>query len=839
MQDRPYRSQSVSNMQRIVSKLLISNCSLSCLRLCFLQKDYKLWGISFGRLLSHVNCRAVLLMKFLNIRVIAGLCVFAYVMMASLTSGILDASFSTAQAQTISSIEVTGNQRIGRETILTYVTIEPGRRAAPIEIDESLKALFATGLFKDVSITTSGSILLVVVVENPIVNGIALLGNKKVKDDDLDGILLTKAREVFSKETVAEDVERIKQAYQSTGRFNVAVESKIEPLDNNRVNVVFRVQENSKTGIAKINFVGNNAFGDGRLKNAIATRESGLLAFLQSNDIVDQTRLEADEEQLRRFYFNHGYADFEVLSSVIDIDEEKNRFFITITINEGERYRFGKIELDSVLLDIDPEEFRPLISTKEGDIYDASKVEETIEALSLAASSKGFAFAEVRPRGEQTGDQRINITYGIDQGPRVFVERINVLGNTRTREFVIRREFEIAEGDAFNQALLAGAERRIRNLGIFRSVKVERAEGSAPDRIVLNVIVQEQPTGNLSFGAGADFSGSFTTNVSLTERNFLGRGQFVRVAVALGAANQSYNLSFTEPYFLGRRISAGFDVFRRDSDDDNSRSFDVTTQGGSLRLGFPITDKFRLGVNYVYESQTIDDIQEDAPDTIIAQGEGEEITSQIGYTLLYNSLDSNLNPTSGIRAQFTQGFAGLGGDVSFLRTEARFAAFHEFNANHEIIGLIRARAGNIFGVGEDVRVLDNFFAGGDIVRGFEPRGIGPRDDNDDDDTGTDALGGLNVLAATAEVQFPFPFIPRSIGVKGAFFADAGTLFGIEDSVALNLEPGSDDLSIRTSVGFGVEWASPFGPLRADFAIALTEEGFDETQFFRIGGGTRF
>lgn len=786
----------------------------------------------------RVKFKAVLLMKFLNIRLLAGLCVVSFMLVASLTASIVDASFSAAQAQTISSIEVSGNQRIGRETVLTYVTIEPGRAATALKIDESLKALFATGLFQDVSITTRGSVLIVNVAENPIVNGIALLGNKKLKEDQITSILLTKAREVFKKETVAEDVERIKEGYKSIGRFNVVVKSKIEPLDNNRVNVIFRIDEREKTGIAKINFVGNNAFGDGRLRNAIATRETGLLAFLQSNDIYDKTRLAADEEQLRRFYFNHGYADFEVISSVVDIDEKKNKFFITITVSEGERYRFGRIDIDSVLLDVDPEEFRPLIETKEGDIYDAQDVEKTIEALSLAAAGKGFAFAEVRPRGEQTDDRRINITYAIDQGPRVFVERINILGNTRTREYVIRREFDIAEGDAFNQSLISSAERRIRNLGIFQSVKVSRAEGSAPDRVVINVNVQEQPTGDLSFGFGADLGGSFTTSASLTERNFLGRGQFVRLAVGLGSANQTYDLSFTEPYFLGRRISAGFDVFRRDSDDQNSRSFDVSNTGASIRLGLPITNKFSIGLRYTYDSETLSEIDaNEAPASIVEQGEGELLTSSLEYSLRYNSLDSNLNPTSGIRAEFTQTYAGLGGDVNFLRTEARAIIYRELNANLEIIGLLRGRVGNIVGIGEDVRVLDNFSAGADVVRGFENRGIGPRDD--DAAAGNDALGGLNVANVSAEVIFPFPLIPRAFGVKGALFADAGTLFGIDDDAAANLEPGSDDFSIRSSVGIGLEWNSPFGPLRVDFAHVLSEEDFDETQFFRIGGGTRF
>lgn len=776
-------------------------------------------------------------MKLTNIRLVAGVYIVVSTLLMTLAASIVDASFSTVRAQTISSIEVTGNQRISRETILTYVTVQPGRPALPVEIDESLKALFATGLFKDVSITANGDVLLVKVVESPVVNGIAFIGIKKLKEEQLTPIILTSVRSVFNRDEANADVERIKEAYKAIGRFNVTVKLNVEPLDNNRVNVIFRIDESEKTGIAKINFVGNNAFSDSRLRNAIATRETGLLAFIQSNDIYDETRLAADEEQLRRFYFNHGYADFEVISSVIDIDEEKNKFFITITVNEGERYRFGKIDIDSVLLDVDPEEFRSLITTKEGEIYDAREVERTIEDLSLAAAGKGFAFAEVRPRGEQAEGRRINVTYAIDQGPRVFVERINIFGNTRTREYVIRREFDIAEGDAFNQSLLTRAERRIRGLGIFSNVKIDRARGSAPDRVVINVNVEEQPTGDVSFGVGADLSGSFLTTAALTERNFLGRGQFVRLAAGVGTGNQTYDFSYTEPYFLGRRISAGFDLFRRDSGDQDNRSFDVSNTGGSLRLGFPITETVTFGVFYTFDQENISDVRTFAPQSIIAN-QGNVSTSSVGYNISYNTLDNIQNPTSGINFRFTQEFAGVGGDVNFVKTEARVSYYHELNANREIIGLLRARAGNIFGIGEDVRILDNFFAGGDLVRGFENRGIGPRESGQNN-IGDDALGGTNFFGVSAEVTFPFPLLPRSSGLKASFFADAGSIFGFNDQPGATLEPGSDDLSVRSSVGVGILWNSPFGPLRGDFALVTSDENFDDRQFFRVGGGARF
>lgn len=779
-------------------------------------------------------------MRLIQNHVVAS--VFAIITIFASVAGItvVDASFSQAQAQVISGVDVVGNQRISRDTVLTYVTIEPGESASSVKKDESIQALFATGLFKDVSIDSRGSRLIVTVVENPIVNGVSFVGNDKLPDDDLRNAALTKSRGTFSQDQVDADVIGLKQAYKSIGRFNATVKATVTPVDNNRVNVTFRIDESDKTGIAKIRFVGNKVFGDGRLKNAISTRQSGLLSFLKSDDIYDEARLAADEERLRRFYFNHGYADFEVISSVVDLDESKNKFFITVTVSEGARYRFGEIEIDSILLDVDPDELRPRILTKEGKVYDARKVERTIEALSLAAAEKGFAFAQVRPRGEQAPDNRINITYAIDQGARVFVERINILGNTRTREYVVRREFDLAEGDAFNQALLDQAERRIRNLGIFKEVRVTRSQGTAADRVVVNVQLEEQPTGDVSFGVGADLSGGFLTNVSIAERNFLGRGQFVRAAVGLGTGNQTYDFSFTEPYFLGRRVSAGFDLFRRDSADQDGRSFDVSNTGGSLRLGLPLTNNLSVGLRYTYDRETVSDVDTTAPlsiqSIVNADGDSTTDTSSIAYTISYNTLDNTQNPTNGIQAVFEQEFAGIGGDVSFIKTDARISYYKELNANHEVIGLLRGRAGNITGLGEDVRLLDNFFAGGDLVRGFENRGIGARDGSG---TGDDAIGGTNFFGVTAEVQFPFPILPRSLGIKAALFADAGSVFGFDEQPGITPIAGSTDFELRSSVGLGFLWDSPLGPLRGDFAYVTSSESFDDEQFFRIGGGTRF
>jgi outer membrane protein insertion porin family len=769
----------------------------------------------------------------------------AFVSMAGLAS--------QAAAAVASRIIVEGNQHVDAETVRAYVLVQPGHDYSAQDLDDSVKALVETGLFSDVRINQRGGDLVVTVTENPVINEVAFEGNKKFKDDQLAPLVESKPRGVFTRTKVQRDVQHILELYRRQGRYEASVTPKTIDLPNGRVNLVFEVAEGPKTGVRGITFIGNQAYGDSRLRGVIETRRTGLLSFLKSGDTYDPDRLSSDEDKLRRFYLNRGYADFQVVSSVADLDRERNSFYITFTLNEGPRYRFGHIAVDSSIPGVDTVALQRLASTREGSYYSSADVDSSVEAMTLRLSASGYPFAQVKARVERDpSNLTIGVTYTVDEAARVYVERIDVRGNSRTRDYVVRREFDLAEGDAYNRVLIDRATRRLKNLGYFSDVRITTEPGSSPDRVVVVVNVVEQATGEFSFGAGYSTADGVIGDVSLTERNFLGRGYNLRVAVGAGSSTRTYELAFTDPYFLGRRISAGFDIYRREYDHNDFRSYDYQTTGGGLTLGFPITDDFTVQLGYNIEQQEIqvpNFVQQcdygvvgaDLSNNVsraICESEGQSLVSSVLYSLIYNSLDDYKDPHHGIYAKFTQEFAGVGGDVSFLRTTGSATYYHDLLPDRDVVGLVKVQGGDIIGIGDNVRLLDAFFKGGETVRGFESSGFGPRDP-----TTGDALGGNIFVAATAEMQFPIPILPKELGFKGAVFADAGTLFDTDFNDLID-ENGNrvaplDDAGIRSSVGGSIIWNSPLGLIRADFAYALTSEKYDREQVFRIGGGTKF
>ena len=770
-------------------------------------------------------------------RIIASLLAAVLLGMAWIFSGVA----SLAEAAVINNIQVVGNQRVDAGTIEAYLAIRAGRNFTSADEDASLKALFETGLFQDVSLDVRGSTLVVTVVENPVINEVAFEGNKKFKDEQLASAVQSQPRGVFTRAKVQADVSHILELYRRSARFQAAVTPETIELPNNRVNLVFVITEGPKTGVSQITFVGNRAFGDARLRNVVQTRRTNWLSLIKGGDVYDPDQLSADEEKLRRYYLDRGFADFQVISSVADLDRERNSFFIAFTIEEGQRYRFGAINVDSSIPGVDPAVLLREVWTDEGDVFSSAEIEESLEAITVYLASHGYPFAQARPRLARDPETlTISVTYVVDEGARVYIERIEVRGNTRTRDYVVRREFDVAEGDAFNRVMIDRAERRLRRLGYFSDVRVFTEPGSSDDRVIVVVEVVEQPTGEFSFGVGYSSGDGVVGDISLTEKNFLGRGYNMRVAVGGGTTTRSFEFGFTDPYFLGRRISAGVNVYRRSYDESSFRSYDYQTTGGGLAFGFPITEDFSIQSGYKIEFQEIDVDDDDCVSgevsLAICTAEPETLVSSVFYSLVYDTLDSRTDPHDGLYARMQQEFAGLGGDVRWLRTTGTSAYYHELLPDRDVIGFVKVQGGHIFGFGEDVRLLDAFFKGGETVRGFENSGFGPRD------VGTgDALGGNIYAAATAEVQFPLPVMPRDFGFKGAFFADAGTLFDTDFSAA-DLGPGGvlrDDASLRSSVGGSLIWASPLGPLRADFAYVLTSESYDELRWFRFGGGTRF
>ncbi|MDV2965315.1 outer membrane protein assembly factor BamA [Nitratireductor aquimarinus] len=757
------------------------------------------------------------------------------------------AAMEAAEAATVSRIEVRGNRRVEDETIRNYIDIRPGRSFSNDDVNEAVKRLFATGLFADVSISQSGGALIVTVDEYSIVNQVIFQGNKKIKDANLARAVQLQPRKSFSNQSLQADEETIREAYRRIGRDDATVTGRTQALDDGRVNVIFEVQEGGRTKIAAINFVGNEAFGNGRLRDVISTKQSNFLSFLMRDDIYDDNRLRADEETLRRFYYNRGYADFRVISATADLDEVENAYTVTFTVDEGERYRFGNIGVESTVTGIDTDALNAEIKTRQGNVYSAKNVEDSIIALTENVAGKGYAFAQVTPRGNRNFETReIDVVYSIDEGPRAYIQRIEIRGNQRTRDYVIRREFDLSEGDAFNQVLVQRAKRRLEGLNFFQTVNISTVPGSQPDQVILVVDVVEKSTGEFSIGAGYSTasgdssSGGFSVEGSVTERNFLGRGQFVRIAAGGGKDSRDYSFSFTEPYFLGRRISAGFDVYRRTRKFDDK--YDRDTTGATIRFGLPITEALssQLAYNFSQEEYTgvgdcVDPYDVDchlAPAIQDAINDGKWIKSSVSGSLVYNTIDDMKNPHSGLYANLTLEVAGLGGDAKFVKATARGTYYQTLSEELDLVGLFTVGGGHIQALDGDLRVFDHFSSSDRIIRGFDYNGIGPYEPASGG--GIDHIGGKTYFNASAEAQFPFPVLPESFGLRGAVFADAATLYGSDIAGAIGT-----DLQWRASVGAGLIWASPFGPLRVDYAYPILKEDTDDVQNFNFGISTRF
>ena len=773
-------------------------------------------------------------------------CVLGGVVAGSVGTALLTAA--PAVAQTASAIVVEGNRRVEADTIRSYFRTSAGERLDAAKIDAGLKALYATGLFQDVRVNQAGGRLVVTVVENPVINRVAFEGNKKAKDEQLIGEVQSKARGTFSRPVVQADVQRIVEIYRRSGRFDVRVVPKIIELPNNRVDLVFEINEGAKTGVKEINFVGNRAYSQFRLKDVIKTTVSNWLSFLQTSDVYDPDRIEADRDLLRRFYLKHGYADVRIVSAVSEYNPEKKGFIVTFTIEEGGQYRVGTVDVLSNVSAVDPNTLRSKLRTQPGDVYNAEAVEKTVEDMAIEVSKRGYAFASVRPRGDRNFEAlRVNLVYVVEEGPRAYIERINIRGNDRTRDYVIRREFDIAEGDPYNRALIDRAERRLKNLNYFKTVKITNEPGSAPDRVVLNVDVEEQATGEFSIAGGYSTLDGFVGEVSVGERNLLGQGKYAKATVRYGQRTKGFELSYAEPYLLDYRMTGAIDLFAKNNTRSNYVSYDTRTVGGNLRLGFSLTEEVSLQLRYSIYQQDIT-LPPELNDGSTSNGEaalpvrmelagGPVLTSLVGYGIGYNTVDNNKNPTQGLATELKQDVAGVGGDVNFIRSVVDVRNYHEVLS--DVIGVLHLQAGTVSGWGgEDLRMLDHFQLGPTLVRGFAPRGLGPRDA-----VSNDALGGAHFWGASVELQTPLFFMPKEIGLKAAVYADAGTLWNYEGPTTFTQTGETltvlDDKTIRASVGAGLVWASPFGPLRIDYAVALNKASYDRVQEISFGGGGKF
>ncbi|NVO14018.1 MAG: outer membrane protein assembly factor BamA [Rhodoplanes sp.] len=819
---------------------------------------------------------------------------------AFMAGALVTVPVTTAQAQSASQIVVEGNRRVEADTIRSYFKVGPGERLDAGKIDQALKALYATGLFQDVRITPSGGRIVVTVVENSVINRVAFEGNRKVKDEQLTPEIQSKPRGTFSRALVQSDTQRIVEIYQRSGRYDVSVEPKVIELSNGRVDLVFEVNEGAKTGVAKVIFVGNTSFSDWRLKDVVKTGETNLLSWLKSNDIFDPDRVEVDRDLIRRFYLRNGFADVRVVSAVSEYDPSRKGFVITFTIDEGDRYKFGVVDLQTSVRGLDVDRLRARMRTRSGAVYNADAVEKTVEDLTIEVSKLGYPFASIKPRGDRDYNARlVNVVFVMEEGQRAYIERINIRGNTRTRDYVIRREFDIVEGDAYNRALIDRAERRIKNLNYFKTVRVTNEPGSAPDRVIVNVDVEEQATGEFSVSGGYSTADGLIGEVSVGERNLLGRGHVARASLQYGTRARGFELSFVEPYLLGERLALGLDVFGKQTTSSTYYSYTSSTIGGNIKLGIPITDNIVMQPRYsgyrqeislpsayqncnninpnsaagTYPTPLFQGLVDPATNqpfayNCYADGEaslavkrelanGPVFVSLVGLSTSYNTLDNNKAPTSGLLITLNEDFAGVGGDVKFSKTTLDARLYNEVVP--DVVGVLRIQGGYATGWGgADLRMLDHFQGGPNIVRGFAPAGWGPRDLTPG--TNNDALGGSMFWAASIEFQTPLFFAPKDFGMKLAAFADAGQLLDYvgptswaEKGLIMTC-PGQtintanpmanaacygNDSTLRSSVGVGLIWNSPFGPLRFDLAYPITSESYDKKQLFRFGGGTKF
>ena len=755
------------------------------------------------------------------------------------------AMMSPAHAQVVSAIVVEGNQRVENETILSYMQISPGQAFDGDKVDASVKALFQTGLFADVQMGLRGNTLVVRVEENPMINRVNFEGNSEVKDTDLAKEVQLRERMMFTRSRVLSDVNRVIAVYRRSGFYSVKVAPKLIRLPQNRVDLVFEITEGSETKVENIKFVGNQSFDESDLRGVIGTQRARWWRFFARNDNYDADRLEYDKELLRRYYLRNGFADARVVSADPELSPDGGHFDITFTVEEGPRYKVADVAVNIGDTQLESDGLIKNVRTGVGQYYDASEVDKSVENLTLEASRQGFVFAKVNPEIKRNdGESSLNITYNIVEGPRTYIERIDIVGNFRTEDEVIRRELRLFEGDAFNRVLIDRARRRLTALDFFDKIDFREEEGSAPDKLVLIVDVQEKSTGSINFSVGFSTVEYVVGSVALQERNFLGKGYNVKIETTASFIRQNVDFSFTNPYFMGLPVSAGIDLFATRSDNTDVSSYQSSQVGGALRSGFRLDEYSSMGVAYGISYRDIYNVPINRASPAVIAAQGGSIKSYVETSFTWDNLDSPIRPTNGFRGQLVGDIAGLGGDVYYGALEAHgwyFIPLYE----EAVILKLEGNAGHMLSLdGNDVPLQDRYFKGGDTFRGFTRSGIGPHQRGNDGSL--DSIGGTTYAIGTAEVNFPLG-LPEEWGIEGTLFSDFGTVFGAPENTSTNGNKGCkiavckvfDTADFRASIGAGIIWQSPFGPLRFEGAYPLVKADYDQDEWFRFSVGTRF
>ena len=736
-----------------------------------------------------------------------------------------------------------GNQRIEEGTIRSYMLVRPGDPFDQDRVDRSLKVLYATGLFQDVRLTRDGSALTVHVIENPIVNRVAFEGNHKLSDDQLKTELQLRSRAVFTSALADADRRHILDLYARRGYFNATVEPRIIRLDQNRVDVVFQINDGQVTLVSRITIVGNKAFSQSRLTDVIDSREQRWWRFLSSSDQYDPERLNFDKELLRRFYLKNGYADFEARDARAELSPDRQSFFVSYTISEGERYRVGKVSVNSQLRNLTGDDLRGALLMSDGDWYDGDAVGKTADALEDAVRTRGYAFVEVKPRVTRDPEKHtIDLAFDVGQGPRVFVERIDINGNARTKDKVIRRELRVAEGDAFNAEAIRRSRTRLTDLGYFTGVDITNTPGSAPDRAALTVNITEKATGELSFGGGYSSDAGALVDIGLAERNLVGTGINASINGVLAQKRSSINLSITEPYFMDRNLVVGGDVFLIQTQNLGTQAYDERRLGFAVRTGYDFTEHLRQVWSYSLVDRKVFNIFAGAS-PFIRNEAGQTVLSQIGQVLTLDYRDSRLYPHRGFVVEAGIDFAGLGGDARFLRGNlngAYYIPLDQFTGNSDWGIKIGASVGRLETIAGKDLIIDRFFLGGDNLRGFQTGGAGPHDTQSGD-----PLGGRFIWTQTTELRFPLP-VSADLGLTGRAFVDVGALsdanFKDPNSCTVSATSAcqiTQSAAPRIGAGVGISWRTQFGLINIDLAPFVVKQAHDQTQIFRFGFGTRF
>lgn len=736
-------------------------------------------------------------------------------------------------------IRITGTQRIEPATVMSYISLHAGDTYTDQAGDEALKALYATGLFSDVQIGWQNGTLTIHVAENPIINQVDFEGNSKVTTKDLAKEVQLQPRLVYTRAKVQSDIQRIIELYRRNGRFAATVNPEIIQRPQNRVDLIYSINEGPSTGVSRIMFVGNHKYDDDTLRSKIATEESAWWRILASNDNYDPDRLMYDKEQLRRFYVDNGYADFHVTSANAELTPDHQNFYLTFTMSEGIKYNFGKVEIVSHVKELPSQALLPLVTIHKGDVYNEDAVSKAKDALINAVGSKGYANADINLRLRRNmKDHTIDVLMSVEQGPRVYIQKINITGNTRTLDKVIRREMRLTEGDSFNRALVDRSRTRIRSLGYFSDVTIKNSPGTRQDRTVLDVDVKEQSTGELSVGAGYSSSYSFMGELAYTERNLFGRGQYLKASFAASTVTKQIQFSFTEPWFLNRPLSAGVDVYKYITQ-YNQANYRGDVTGISWRMAFPTSEYGSVGLHYTLRLNQVSAYS--SASYAVTSATGNRTTSAVGYSFYYNTLDDMMKPTKGYFFNFSQELAGLGGNIKYLKTEGSWIGYQKI-VGDDYVGSLKLSSGFIQGYGgTTVPIQERFFKGGDDFRGFKIAGIGPRDITSSGDYGS--VGGDFYAVGTAQLRLP-DYLPADYGMKFALFTDFGTLGVTPYSSAYrhNCTSSSsvcikDNLAFRASAGITVNWKSPFGPVQISIGLPISKAHYDKTELIHFSAGT--